>query len=64
VHAIDLRVPVAEIRLPFVSRPEGSTSKLRTARDGLRILWALFLLAKEVRPFSFFAFWSGLAALV
>jgi glycosyltransferase involved in cell wall biosynthesis len=64
VHAIDLRVPVAEIRLPFVSRPEGSASKLRTARDGLRILWALFLLAKEVRPFSFFAFWSGLAALV
>jgi glycosyltransferase involved in cell wall biosynthesis len=64
VHAIDLRVPVAEIRLPFVSRPEGSTSKLRTTRDGLRILWALFLLAKEVRPFSFFAFWSGLGALV
>jgi glycosyltransferase involved in cell wall biosynthesis len=64
VHAIDLRVPVAEIRLPFVSRPEGSASKLRTARDGLRILWALFLLAKEVRPFSFFAFWSGLAAFI
>jgi glycosyltransferase involved in cell wall biosynthesis len=64
VHAIDLRVPVAEIRLPFVRRPEGSASKLRSTRDGLRILWALFLLAKEVRPFSFFAFWSGLAALV
>jgi glycosyltransferase involved in cell wall biosynthesis len=64
VHAIDLRVPVAEVPIPFGRRPEGSASKLRTFRDGLRILWALLLLAKEVRPFAFFAFWSGLAAIV
>jgi glycosyltransferase involved in cell wall biosynthesis len=64
VHAIDLRVPVAEVRLPFGKRPDGSASKLRTARDGLRILWALLLLTKEVRPFSFFAFWGGVAAIV
>src|SRR5277367_3090431 len=64
VHAIDLRVPVAEIPIPFGKRPEGSTSKLRTVRDGSRILWALLLLAKEVRPFAFFAFWGGLGALV
>ena len=63
VHAIDLRVPVAEIPLPYGKRPEGSSSKLRTTRDGLRILWVLMLLAKEVRPFSFFAFWGGLAVL-
>jgi glycosyltransferase involved in cell wall biosynthesis len=64
VHAIDLRVPVAEIPIPFGRRPEGSTSKLRTVRDGLRILWALFLLAKAVRPFAFFAFWGGLGMLI
>ncbi|HVH78390.1 MAG TPA: glycosyltransferase [Stellaceae bacterium] len=64
VHAIDLRVPVAEIPLPFRKRPEGSASKLRTARDGLRVLWVLLLLAKEVRPFSFFAFWGGLAGII
>lgn len=64
VHAIDLRVPVAEIPIPFGKRPEGSSSKLRTVRDGLRILWVLFLLAKEVRPFAFFACWGGLGALI
>jgi glycosyltransferase involved in cell wall biosynthesis len=64
VHAIDLRVPVAEIPIPFGKRPPGSVSKLRTVRDGWRILWALLILAKEVRPFAFFAFWGGLAALV
>ena len=64
VHAIDLRVPVAEIPIPFGKRPEGSSSKLRTVRDGLRILWVLLLLAKEVRPFSFFAVWAALGALI
>ena len=64
VHAIDLRIPVAEIPIPFGKRPEGSSSKLRTVRDGLRILWILLLLAKEVRPFAFFACWAGLAALL
>lgn len=64
VHAIDLRVPVAEIPLPFGRRPVGSQSKLRTARDGLRILWVLVRLTKEVRPFSFFAFWGGVAVVV
>ncbi|HEV2678223.1 MAG TPA: glycosyltransferase [Aliidongia sp.] len=62
VHAIDLRVPVAEIPIPFGKRPDGSSSKLRTVRDGLRILWVLVLLAKEVRPFAFFAFWATLGA--
>jgi len=64
VHAIDLRVPVAEIPIPFGKRPEGSSSKLRTVHDGLRILWVLLLLAKEVRPFAFFACWAALGALV
>ena len=64
VHAIDLNVPVLEVPMPFGSRPNGSNSKLRTVRDGLRILWILFLLAKEVRPFGFFAMWAVLSGLV
>jgi len=63
VHAIDLRVPVAEIPIPFGKRPDGSESKLHTVRDGLRILWILVLLAKEVRPLSFFASWALLGGL-
>ncbi|MDH3235201.1 MAG: glycosyltransferase, partial [Alphaproteobacteria bacterium] len=33
VHALELRVPVAEIDTPYIARPEGSQSKLRTSRD-------------------------------
>ena len=62
VHALDLRVPVVEVPVAYRPRPSGSTSKLRTWPDGLRILRILFLLSKEVRPFAFFAAWAALIA--
>jgi glycosyltransferase involved in cell wall biosynthesis len=64
VHAVDLRMPVREIPIKFGERPEGSKSKLRTVRDGLRVLWTIILLAKEVKPFAFFALWSALGVIV
>ena len=59
VHASQLRLPVREIRLPYGKRPEGSRSKLRTVRDGWRILRSFAFLLKETRPAAFF---SSLAA--
>ncbi len=55
VHALSLRMPVAEVETPYGARPEGSASKLRTYHDGLRILWMIFLLFKEERPLPFFS---------
>jgi len=54
IHALELRMPVAEIELPYWSRPEGSTSKLNTWWDGFRILATILFLYKEIRPFRFF----------
>ena len=54
VHALDLKIATAEIALPYGARPEGSESKLRTYRDGTRILWTILMLYKELRPFRFF----------
>jgi hypothetical protein len=54
VHASQLRLPTAEIALPYGERGEGSTSKLRTIRDGARILRTFALLLKETRPALFF----------
>ncbi len=54
IHALDLRIAAAEIELPYRARPEGSQSKLRTWRDGARILWTIVMLYKELRPFRFF----------
>lgn len=54
VHALDLKIATQEIELPYKARPKGSESKLRTYRDGARILWTIFMLYKELKPLSFF----------
>ena len=54
VHALELRVPTAEIVTRYFERPEGSTSKLSTYKDGLRILYTMARLFRDVRPLPFF----------
>jgi len=61
VHALELRLPVAEIPAPYRDRIEGTESKLRTFKDGFRILRTILLLVKEERPLPFFT--SAAAAL-
>jgi hypothetical protein len=61
VHASQLKLPTAEIILPYGRRDEGSASKLRTFRDGLRILSTFALLLKETRPALFFGSLAGAA---
>ncbi|MEW6021513.1 MAG: glycosyltransferase family 2 protein [Pseudomonadota bacterium] len=55
VHALELRMPVAEIRTRYKSRPEGSSSKLSTYRDGARILLMILRLFKTEKPLLFFS---------
>ncbi|AKJ27990.1 hypothetical protein AAW51_1299 [Caldimonas brevitalea] len=54
VHALSMRMPVAEIETNYKSRPEGSESKLNTYRDGFRILTTILKLFKSEKPFAFF----------
>ena len=63
VHALELRLPVAEIQTPYRDRPAGSTSKLRTFRDGFRILRTIVLLVKEERPLQFFSIVAALLVI-
>ena len=62
VHALELRMPMGELSAPYKERPTGSTSKLRTYRDGWRILRLIARLVKDERPMRFFG-WIGLAAV-
>jgi glycosyltransferase involved in cell wall biosynthesis len=64
VHALELNMPIAEIRTPYRARPPGSASKLRTYRDGIRILTAILVLFKEERPLVFFGILGLILALV
>jgi len=64
VHALELRMPIAEMATPYKDRPEGSVSKLSTFRDGFRILWTIIVLVKEERPMPFFSLLALLFAIV
>jgi glycosyltransferase involved in cell wall biosynthesis len=59
IHALDLRLPVAEIQAPYHARAAGSISKLSTFRDGLRILKLLGWLLKHEKPLFFFSSLAG-----
>ena len=59
VHALELKMPTAEVVTAYAARPEGSVSKLSTYSDGWRILRTIAMLARFERPLAFFGF-SGL----
>jgi glycosyltransferase involved in cell wall biosynthesis len=55
VHALQMRMAVAEVDTDYKERPAGSASKLRTFRDGWRILLTIMNLMRNERPLLFFA---------
>jgi glycosyltransferase involved in cell wall biosynthesis len=62
IQAIDKGFSMMEIPVPFRSRANGSTSKLNTVSDGVRILRLLLVLFRDYRPFAFFGTLSALSA--
>jgi hypothetical protein len=63
VHALELRLPIAEVPTRYGERPTGSASKLNTYRDGVRILMTIFNLVKLEKPLQFFGVGFLLLAL-
>jgi hypothetical protein len=55
IHALELEMPIGELRTPYYSRPAGSASKLNTWRDGYRILRTILRLYRSERPLPYFA---------
>ena len=60
IHALELRMPLAEVETAYRDRAAGSSSKLNTYKDGVRILFTIVTLVKEERPLQFFT----IAALI
>lgn len=64
VHALEMRIPTAEMPTRYLARPSGSASKLNTYRDGARILVAMALLFRDVKPLLFFTWLAAVLAAV
>ncbi|HET9391870.1 MAG TPA: glycosyltransferase family 2 protein [Steroidobacteraceae bacterium] len=64
VHALELRLPMAEVPTTYRERPSGSASKLRTYHDGIRILRVIMILMKQEKPLTFFGVIGALLAIL
>lgn len=48
------QLKIVEVPIPYEPRPAGSESKLKTFRDGFRVLWKIFSLFRAFKPLTFF----------
>ncbi len=64
IHAVNYNLQVENVVVDYRDRPEGSESKLNTFSDGFRVLFKLFQLFKNYKPFLFFGALGILLAAV
>ena len=64
IHTLDKNFRVVELPVEYRDRPEGSTSKLNTIRDGVRVIRTIIALFKDYKPMMFFGVLSVICMLV
>lgn len=55
IHAISMNMAVENVIVDYRDRPEGSSSKLNTLRDGRKVMMTIFNLYRGYRPLQFFS---------
>lgn len=64
IHALDKKFLLKELPIDYRDRPEGSTSKLNTYRDGFRVVKTVFSLFKNYKPLIFFSWLSAILLVI
>lgn len=54
LYALDKKYAIKEIPIIYRDRPEGSTSKLDTVGDGIKVVKTIIKMFKDYKPFKFF----------
>ena len=62
VHALEAAMPISNVRGLYRDRASGTQSKLRTFRDGWRILRMILRLVRHERPLVFFGLLAAVLA--
>lgn len=60
LYALDKKYIIKEIPIIYRDRPEGSSSKLNTVDDGIKVVKTIARMFKDYKPFKFF----GIIALI
>jgi glycosyltransferase involved in cell wall biosynthesis len=55
IHALELKMNIAEVKSPYHAREPGSSSKLRAFHDMFSILKTMMIFIKEERPLQLFS---------
>ena len=64
IHALDRNMAIKNVVIEYRDRPEGSSSKLNTVSDGLRVIKTMFALYKNYKPAQFFGLIGLILAVV
>jgi hypothetical protein len=64
IHAVDKRLYIKNVPVLYRDRPSGSQSKLNTYSDGIKVLWTILRLYRNLHPFAFFGWLSLLLSLL
>ena len=64
IHAVDKNMFTRNLIVDYRDRPEGSSSKLNTVSDGIKVLRTIAGLYKDYKPFNFFTVVAAVLALV
>ena len=54
LYALDKKYIIKEIPIEYRDRPEGSSSKLNTVSDGIKVIKTIVRIFKDYKPFRFF----------
>jgi hypothetical protein len=64
VHALELRLVMVDVPTSYRERPLGSSSKLRTVPDGVRVVRTIQALVRYERPLPLFGVVGSVVALI
>ena len=62
IHAVSNNMAIDNVIIEYRDRPEGSSSKLNTYRDGFRVIRTMIKLYRDYRPMGFFTLLGGALA--
>ncbi|MDD3887315.1 MAG: glycosyltransferase family 2 protein [Patescibacteria group bacterium] len=64
LQALERGLRIKEIPIMYRERPDGSESKLRSFRDGSKILYTILSILRDYRPMTFFPLLAGIMILI
>ena len=64
LHALDKKFIIKEIPIVYRDRPEGSSSKLNTVSDGIKVLKTIIKMFKDYKPLKFFGVIAGILFII